>query len=88
MIDASSHGLNFNFPFSHVGGTCRSYVTLPTLGEVEEKPEEGMPGDDFVITPAGLVRKENVHRVLPNQTVRRNEDGTYTIIPTEDLPEP
>jgi hypothetical protein len=51
-----------------------------------EKGEENTkkpspPGEDLVITPAGPVRKENVHQVGPNQAVRRNTDGTYTIVP-------
>jgi hypothetical protein len=40
--------------------------------------------EDLVITPAGPVRKENVHRVAPNQAVHRNKDGTYTIVPKTD----
>ena len=36
---------------------------------------------DLVITPAGPIPKENVHPVGPNEIVRRNADGTYTIVP-------
>ena len=39
------------------------------------------PGEDLVITPAGPVPKENVHQIGPNQAVRRNPDGSYTIVP-------
>jgi hypothetical protein len=35
---------------------------------------------DVVITPAGPMPKEKVHRVGPNEVVRRNDDGTYTIV--------
>lgn len=35
---------------------------------------------DLVITPAGPIPKENVHPVGPNEIVRRNADGTYTIV--------
>ncbi|MFY9988911.1 MAG: hypothetical protein WAK31_29425 [Chthoniobacterales bacterium] len=35
---------------------------------------------DVVITPAGPMPKENVHKVGPNEVVRRNDDGTYTIV--------
>ena len=40
---------------------------------------------DLVITPAGPIPKENVHPVGPNEIVRRNEDGTYTIFPISKL---
>ncbi len=42
------------------------------------------PDEDLVITPAGPVRKKNVHKVGPDQAVRRNKDGTYTIVPKTD----
>jgi len=34
-----------------------------------------------VITPAGPRPAEQVHRVRPGKTVRRNPDGTYSIVP-------
>jgi len=40
--------------------------------------------DDLVITPAGPVPKESVHRVGPNEEVRRQKDGTYVIVPRTD----
>jgi hypothetical protein len=36
---------------------------------------------DMVNTPAGPVPKEQVHEVKPGETVRRNEDGTFTTVP-------
>ncbi len=50
----------------------------------QRPPAEALPEEDLVITPAGLVRKNNVHLVQPDQTVRRNSDGSYAIVPTED----
>lgn len=47
------------------------------------QPKKAIPRDDkddLVITPAGPVPKERVSRVGPNQIVRRNKDGTYTIV--------
>jgi hypothetical protein len=43
-----------------------------------EKPEEG---SDLVRTPAGPMRKGNVHEVGPNDEVRRQENGTYVVVP-------
>jgi hypothetical protein len=37
------------------------------------------PSEDLVITPAGPVRRDNVHPVRPDEVVRRNLDGTYTV---------
>jgi hypothetical protein len=43
------------------------------------------PGEDaMVITPAGPVRKGDVQPVGPNEVVRRNQDGTYTVVPRTD----
>jgi len=42
------------------------------------------PGDektDFVITPGGPVRRENVHQVEPGGTVVRRDDGSLDIVP-------
>jgi len=38
---------------------------------------------DLVITPGGMVRRNNVHQVAPNQAVR-NKDGTLQIVPRTD----
>jgi hypothetical protein len=43
------------------------------------------PGkDELAITPAGPVRRENVHPVSPNDVVRRELDGSYMITPRTD----
>jgi hypothetical protein len=36
--------------------------------------------DDLVITPAGPVRRDKVNPVGPGEAVRRNEDGSYTVV--------
>jgi hypothetical protein len=54
-------------------------------GDSAKKPTPSDDKSDLVITPAGPLPKENVHPVGPNEVVRRNEDGTYTIVPN---PEP
>jgi hypothetical protein len=35
---------------------------------------------DLVVTPGGPRRRDQVHLVRPGELVRRNEDGTYTIV--------
>jgi hypothetical protein len=35
---------------------------------------------DLVITPAGALPRDKVHAVGPNEVVRRNPDGTYTVV--------
>ena len=44
--------------------------------------------DDLVITPGGPRRRDQVHRVRPGETVRQNEDGTYTIVPKDPPADP
>jgi hypothetical protein len=38
---------------------------------------------DLVITPGGPRPKDQVRLVKPGEAVRRNTDGTYTIIPLD-----
>lgn len=40
--------------------------------------------DNVVITPAGPVPRDRVRRVDPNEAVRRNEDGSQTVVPKGD----
>jgi hypothetical protein len=49
------------------------------MGKSEEKNEQNL-----VITPAGPMPKENVHRVGPNEEVRRQKDGSLVIVPRMD----
>ncbi len=49
--------------------------------EAKQKPKEAGRDDDLVITPGGPVRKDNVHPVGPNETVRREKDGTLVVVP-------
>jgi hypothetical protein len=37
--------------------------------------------DSLVITPGGPRSRERVHPVGPGETLRRNPDGTYTVVP-------
>ncbi|MEA2993063.1 MAG: hypothetical protein QOD40_1983 [Alphaproteobacteria bacterium] len=46
-----------------------------------EKKKTTKQERDLVITPAGPMRRENVHKVGPDQAVERNPDGTMTIVP-------
>ena len=49
-------------------------------GSQKKNPDERT---DLVITPGGMVRRNNVHQVAPNQAVR-NKDGTLSIVPRTD----
>jgi len=41
---------------------------------------------DLVITPAGPRPRDSVHPVRPNEAVRRNPNGTYTVVPKDEDP--
>jgi hypothetical protein len=61
------------------------YMTKESkTGEESTKKPSPPHEEDLVITPAGPMRKKNVRQVAPNQAVRRNKDGTYTIVPNTD----
>ena len=60
-------------------GDC-PMVQCPREPSRNETPDASSAKDDMVITPAGPVRKENVHRVGPDEVVRRNQDGEYTVV--------
>lgn len=38
---------------------------------------------DLVLTPGGYRPKSSVKQVDPNEIVRRNENGTYAVVPRE-----
>ena len=68
----------------HYGDNRMPRLANTDCGEGAKKPT--LPDDkrDLVITPAGPMPREKVHPVGPNEIVRRNEDGTYTIVPKPD----
>jgi hypothetical protein len=49
--------------------------------EPREKPSSPGEERDLVITPGGPRPRDKVHRVRKNEAVRRNPDGTYTVVP-------
>jgi hypothetical protein len=51
-------------------------------GDKPNKPEE------MVMTPGGPKPKSHVHPVDPDEMVRRNEDGTLSVVPREPPPHP
>jgi hypothetical protein len=53
-------------------------------GEGAKKPTPPDDKGELVMTPAGPMPKEKVYPVGPNEIVRRNEDGTYSIVPKPD----
>jgi len=66
---------------SHYGEKPMPRQAKTDCGGGADKPTPPDDKRDLVITPAGPMPKENVHPVKPNEIVRRNEDGTYTIVP-------
>ena len=65
--------------------TCAEFlypVVVAISGSVpSDKDGCGNKPDDIVITPGGPRRRDRVHPVGPGETVRRNPDGTYTVVP-------
>jgi hypothetical protein len=51
----------------------------PEVAKTQNKKQNNK--NDVVITPAGPIPKDKVHEIKPNETIRRNEDGSYTIVP-------
>jgi len=49
----------------------------------EDEQDEHESGDEIVIAPGGPRRKSTVRKVEPGETVRRNPDGTYSVVPAE-----
>ena len=47
----------------------------------DQPPEADVEKTDFVITPGGPVRRENVHQVEPGGAVVRRDDGSLDILP-------
>jgi hypothetical protein len=47
--------------------------------KIGEQKEQG----PFVITPGGPRKPEQVHPVGADETLRRNPDGTYSVIPDQ-----
>jgi hypothetical protein len=52
-------------------------------GERRKRPSSPSEDRDLVITPAGPRPRDSVHAVRPNEVVRRNPDGTHTVVPTD-----
>lgn len=44
---------------------------------------DGKGEDDLVITPGGPRPRRQVHEVRPGETLRQNDDGTFTIVPSD-----
>jgi hypothetical protein len=65
--------------------TCAEFlhpIVMASSGSVpSDKDGSGNKPDDIVITPGGPRRRDQVHPVGPGETVRRNQDGTYTVVP-------
>jgi len=49
------------------------------MNESNKQPDHN-DTDDMVITPGGPRPKDKVHPVGPGEAIRRNEDGSYTVV--------
>jgi hypothetical protein len=58
-----------------------SQTGKPTSGSGPERPVQPDDKSNVVITPAGPVPRDKVHKVGPGETVRRNDDGSLEVVP-------
>jgi len=56
---------------------------MPGKRPEQEKKREAEDNPERVITPAGPLPKTKVHPIKPGEVVRRNPDGTFTIVRKE-----
>jgi len=56
--------------------------------ERKNRPIPPSKDRDLVITPAGPMPRDKVQQVGPGETVRRNPDGSHTIAPATEPPDP
>jgi hypothetical protein len=59
----------------------RSVSAASDSDNTGEDKANGKNKDNLVITPGGPRPAEQVHPVGPGQVVRRNPDGTYSVVP-------
>jgi hypothetical protein len=54
-------------------------------GSDAPREKSSSPGEDrdVVVTPAGPMPRNSVHPVRPDEAVRRNPDGSYTVVPKD-----
>ena len=60
-------------------------VLIPQRRQVTRQKTPVAPpnesNNEIVVTPAGPMHKNKVYSVKPGEVVRRNQDGTFTIVP-------
>jgi hypothetical protein len=52
---------------------------------MHKKSNDEKNKEDLVLTPGGLRSKRSVKHVGPNEVVRRSENGTYAVVPREQI---
>jgi hypothetical protein len=66
-------------------GPAEQHGATPARGAMSQehapKGSKKTQKPNLVITPGGPVQKDKVHEVPPGLAVRRNPDGTYTVVP-------
>jgi hypothetical protein len=68
-----------------VASAVESMAENDQAGSEEPREKSSSPGGDrdVVVTPAGPMPRDSVHPVRPDEAVRRNPDGSYTVVPKD-----
>lgn len=61
----------------------RDVIASASKDEAPKARSDQQEKCDLVITPGGPRPRDQVHRVGPNEVVRHNPDGSYTVEPRE-----
>jgi hypothetical protein len=56
------------------------------MGYMRKKSNDHKNKENLVLTPGGFRPKSSVKHVAQNEAVSRSDDGTYIVIPQEQLP--
>lgn len=63
---------------------ARRSAALQTAANKDKNGNKDKKKGEIVITPAGPMPKGKVHPVRPGETIRRNPDGSYTVVPQKN----
>jgi hypothetical protein len=68
-----------------IASAAQSMAENDPAGSDQPREKSSSPGEDgdVVVTPAGPMPRESVHPVHPDEAVRRNPDGSYTVVPND-----
>jgi hypothetical protein len=89
MIIPVNYSVQFDTGYNEVFGSlmvmAESQSDKPNKDQSDDQPNKDQSDDqkknNLVITPGGPRPREQVHPVGPGEVLRRNPDGTYTVVP-------